>query len=247
MEWRSKGELRWLEAKLPGARALFSTRPGGVSEPPFDTLNLGLLTGDERASVRENRLLLADAIGVDPHRVLIGRQVHGAEIATHDAPQEADAFARPGPRLREVDGHVTAVPGLVPLVFVADCLPVALAGPDGVAMVHGGWRGLAAGIVGRAAVAVGATDAAIGPGIGPCCYEVGEEVLGAFAGLGPGIAEGRMLDLAEVARRLLARSGVNAVESSGLCVSCERELFFSHRRDDGRTGRQAGLVEVWPS
>ena len=247
MEWITKGELRWLEAELPGARARFSTRLGGVSEPPFDTLNLGLLTGDDPASVRENRLLLADAVGVDPHRVLIGRQVHGGEIATHDGPQDADAFARPGPRLGEVDGHATSVPGLVPLVFVADCLAIALAGPGGVAMVHGGWRGLVAGILGRGAEAVDATAAAIGPGIGPCCYEVGEEVLQAFAELGPGIAEGRMLDLAEVARRLLARNGVEAVESSGLCVSCERELFFSHRRDEGRTGRQAGLVETWPS
>jgi YfiH family protein len=247
MEWRSRGEARWLEAELPGARAAFSTRLGGVSDPPFDTLNIGLLTGDEPASVRENRHRLAGAVGIDPAKVLIGRQVHGAEIAVHDAQQEADAFANPGPRLGEVDGQVTAVPGLAPLVFVADCLPIALAGPGGVAMVHGGWRGLAGGIVGSAAHAVDATAAAIGPGIGPCCYEVGTEVLDAFAGLGQGIADGRMLDLTEIARRLLARSGVEAVETSGLCVSCERELFFSHRRDDGRTGRQAGMVWLWPS
>ena len=142
----------------------------------------------------------------------------------------------------EVDGHVTAEPGLALLVFVADCLPVALAGPGGVAMLHCGWRGLAAGIVARGAEAVGATHAAIGPGIGPCCYEVGDEVLGAFAGLGDGVAAGRMLDLAEVARRLLREAGVEQVESAGLCTSCEAELFFSHRRDAGRTGRQAGLA-----
>jgi hypothetical protein len=247
MQWRDADGVRWLEAELPGARAAFSTRVGGVSEPPFDTLNLGLLTGDEPASVRENRLRLAGAVGVDPHRVLIGRQVHGAEISTHSEPQAADAFARPGPRIAEVDGQVTAVPGLVPLVFVADCLPIALAGADGVAMIHGGWRGLAGGIVERGTAAVGATAAAIGPGIGPCCYEVGPEVLDAFSDLGPGIADGRMLDLAEVGRRLLASSGVDAVEASELCVSCEAELFFSHRRDAGRTGRQAGLVELWPS
>ena len=111
-------------------------------------------------------------------------------------------------------------------------------------MLHCGWRGLAAGIVARGAEAVGATDAAIGPGIGACCYEVGEEVLEAFAGLGPGIASGPMLDLAAVARRLLERAGVERIEVAGLCTSCERELFFSHRRDRGRTGRQAGLV--WP-
>ena len=109
-------------------------------------------------------------------------------------------------------------------------------------MVHAGWRGLAGGILSPGAEAVAATTAAIGPGIGPCCYEVGEEVLSAFGGLGEGVAQGRMLDLPEVARRLLAAAGVERVESAGLCTSCEPELFFSHRRDAGRTGRQAGLV-----
>ena len=113
-------------------------------------------------------------------------------------------------------------------------------------MLHCGWRGLAAGIVARGAAAVGATAAAIGPGIGPCCYEVGDEVLAAFAGLGDGIARERMLDLPEVARRLLAAAGVERVESAGLCTACEPELFFSHRRDDGRTGRQAGLAWLEP-
>jgi polyphenol oxidase len=242
MDWRSEGELRWLEAGLPDARAVFSTRLGGVSERPFDTLNLGLLTGDAPESVRENRLRLAGAVGVDPSNVLIGRQIHGADVAVHDGPQPADAFARPGPRLGEVDGHATALPGLAPLVFVADCLPIALSGPRGVAMVHGGWRGLAGGIVAHGCEAVGASAAAIGPGIGPCCYEAGPEVLDAFADLGDGVATGRMLDLVEVTRRLLTRSGVEAVEASDVCVSCERELFYSHRRDDGRTGRQAGMV-----
>jgi YfiH family protein len=142
----------------------------------------------------------------------------------------------------EVDGHVTAEPGLAALVFVADCLPVALSGPGGVAMLHCGWRGLAAGILAKGAAAVEATEAAIGPGIGSCCYEVGDEVLTAFAGLGEGIAAGRMLDLAEVARRQLRAAGVERIESADLCTSCEEELFFSHRRDSGRSGRQAGLV-----
>ena len=135
-------------------------------------------------------------------------------------------------------------PDLAPLVFVADCLPVALAGPDGVAMIHCGWRGLAAGIVERGVEEVRARAAAIGPGIGPCCYEVGDEVLNAFAPLGPGLAEGRMLDLRQTARRLLERAGVESIEASELCTSCQPELFFSHRRDGGRTGRQAGLVRT---
>ncbi len=242
MNWRAQGNVRWLEAELPGAHAAFTTRVGGVSARPFESLNLGLLTGDDAALVRENRHRLMGALELDPSNVLIGRQVHATEIATHDGPMAENAFAEPGPRVGDVDGHVTDRPGLVPLVFVADCLPVALSGPEGVAMVHCGWRGLAGGILAKGATAVSATAAAIGPGIGRCCYEVGEEVLAEFEDLGAGVADGHMLDLTEVARRLLGGCGVEEVEASGLCTRCEAELFFSHRRDDGRTGRQAGLV-----
>ena len=241
MRWRSGDGTRWLEASLPHARVAFSTRLGGVSKGSFASLNLGLLTDDAREAVIENRKRLASALGLAPDRVAIGRQVHGGELAVHSRPQDPAPFAEPGAEIPEVDGHVTAEPGLAVLVFVADCLPVALAGPGGVAMLHCGWRGLAAGILESGAKAVGATDAAIGPGIGPCCYEVGDEVIDAFLDL-DGVAPGRMLDLAEVARRLLSRVGVERIESAGLCTSCEEELFFSHRRDAGRSGRQAGLV-----
>jgi YfiH family protein len=249
MEWRETDGVRWLEATLgPAAggtgRVGFGTRVGGVSEVPYDTLNIGVLTDDADAAVVENRARLAAAVGVDPHDVPIGLQVHQADIAVHSEPQVPSPFAEPGTALEEVDGHVVRRPGLAPLVLTADCLPVALAGPGGVAMLHCGWRGLGAGIVERGVLAVEATSAAIGPGIGPCCYEVGPEVLGAFAGLGEGIADGRMLDLPEIARRLLARAGVEAVESAGLCTFCEAELFFSHRRDQGRTGRMGNLAWI---
>jgi YfiH family protein len=253
MDWREADGVRWLEADLGAARAAFTTRLGGVSEPPFDGLNLGVLTDDRTEAVVENRRRLAAALDLDPERIPIGLQVHGAELAFHTAPQQPSPFAHPGSAIPEVDGHVVAGPGLAPLVLVADCLPVALSGPKGVAILHCGWRGLAAGIVAAGAEAIGATDAAIGPGIGPCCYEVGAEVLDAFSDLGERIAEDRRLDLPEVAARLLARAGVERVERAGLCSSCEAELFFSHRRDSGRTGRQAGLVWIepggpeWPS
>lgn len=242
MRWCESDGVRWLEARLPGARVAFSARAGGVSEGPFESLNLGILTGDDSDAVRENRRRLAAVLGLAPRGVVAGLQVHGAELATHVGPQRPSPFAEPGAPLPEADGHLTAEPGLAALVFVADCLPIALAGADGVAMLHCGWRGLAAGIVARGAAAVGATDAAIGPGIGPCCYEVGAEVRDAFAGVGDGIAAGRALDLAEVARRLLREAGVERIESAGLCTSCEEHSFFSHRRDAGETGRQAGLT-----
>jgi purine-nucleoside/S-methyl-5'-thioadenosine phosphorylase / adenosine deaminase len=250
MEWREQAGVRWLEADLGGAGVAFSTRIGGVSGPPFDTLNLGILTDDEKAAVEENRLRLAAALGLDPEQVVFALQVHGTRLIEHSEGSNefrgsfVGSYTTKEPRngLPRADGHVVRESGLAPLVFTADCLPVALRGPGGLAMVHAGWRGLAGGIVSAAAKAVGATDAAIGPGIGPCCYEVGDEVLEAFADLGGGIAQGRMLDLPEVARRQLALAGVEDVRSAGLCTSCNPELFFSHRRDRGRTGRQAGIA-----
>jgi polyphenol oxidase len=252
MEWRERGEVRWLEADLGGARAAFSTRRGGVSEAPFEELNLGILTADDPGAVTENRRRLAIALGLDPEQVVFALQVHGTRLIDHDegAGESLGSFVRhartkePRDGLPEADGHVVRRSGLAPLVFTADCLPVALYGPGGLAMVHAGWRGLAGGILGSATEAVEATVAAIGPGIGPCCYEVGEEVLGSFADLGDGIASGRMLDLSEVAGRRLAEAGVGRIESAGLCTSCEPELFFSHRRDHGRTGRQAGIAWI---
>lgn len=241
MRWREEDGIRWLDADLPGARVAFTTRPGGDSEAPFESLNLGLFTGDEPESVLANRRRLADVLGLNPERVLTGRQVHGTELAEHRGPQDPPCYIEPCESPLEVDGHATAAPGLACFVLVADCLPIALSGPDGVTMLHCGWRGLAAGIVERGVDAVRATDAAIGPGIGPCCYEVGEEVSTAFEGLGE-VAVGGRLDLPEAASRLLSRAGVERVLTSELCTSCEEDLFFSHRRDAGRTGRQAGLV-----
>lgn len=249
MEWREKDGVRWLQAGLDSAGVAFSTRLGGVSESPYDSLNLGLLTDDAPEAVGENRRRLAAALGFEPEQVVFARQVHGTRLIEHPA-ESRGSFRSPidqkEPRvgLPEADGHVVREPGLAPLVFTADCLPVAVAGPGGVAMLHAGWRGLAGGILAAGAAAVEATSGAIGPGIGPCCYEVGEEVLDAFSGLGEGVAAGRMLDLPEIARRLLAQAGVERVESAGLCTRCEEELFFSHRRDAGRTGRQGGMAWV---
>jgi YfiH family protein len=241
VEWNERSGVRWLEAELPGARAAFSTRLGGVSEQPYAALNVAIKTGDEPDRVRENRRRLAAALGVKPERVVMGRQVHAAELRWHDGPQEPRVYVDGVRSPDEVDAHATAETDLAPLVMVADCLPVALAGPSGVAMAHCGWRGLAAGVIDVAASAVDARAAAIGPGIGPCCYEVGEEVLDAFEHL-DGVATGRMLDLTAIATRQLSARGVQTIESSGLCTSCNPELFFSHRRDGETTGRQAGLI-----
>ena len=248
MEWREAGGLKWLEAELPGARAAFTTRVGGMSSGPFDSLNLGLLTDDDSATVHANRAEMCEAIEVDPAGIVSGKQVHGSDVVRQNEPSDRSAWllgAGGDPQL--VDGWATSTEGLAPLVFVADCLPIALSGPGGVAMVHGGWRGLAAGIAAKGVQEVQASAAAIGPGIGPCCFEVGEEVLAEFSRLGSDVADGRMLDLGLVCERLLREAGVAEIERSGLCTSCERELFYSHRRDGGVTGRQAGMVWKCPS
>jgi polyphenol oxidase len=247
MEWHEREGVPWLEAELPDARAVFSTRQGGVSTGAFTSLNLGWVTDDEPENVYANRRHLARASEFEPAHALTGFQVHGATIIRHERPPDGVPYLRPPGDPPEADGHATSLAGLAPLVLVADCLPVALSGSGGVAMLHCGWRGLGAGIIEAGVRMVDATAAAIGPGIGPCCFEVGEEVLARFAHLGDGIADGRMLDLAEVAVRQLRAAGVEEVERADLCTSCNPDLFFSHRRDAGDTGRQAGVIIGWPS
>jgi len=244
-EWRETGPVIWLDVAVGPARAAFSTRRGGVSEGPFGSLNLGILTEDDPERVRENRFLLGAALGRDTRSVLMGRQVHGTRVEVRDAEPGK------GVRLREADAQVTRSTRLTPLVLVADCVPVVLAATGVVAAVHCGWRGAAGGILEHALEAIGGPDrkevhAALGPGIGPCCYAVGEEVRQAFVTRGhtEDVIGGGRLDLSLALRRELERLGLapGQIHDCGLCTSCSSELFFSHRRDRGVTGRQAGLA-----
>jgi YfiH family protein len=219
--------------ELPGARAVFSTRRGGVSEGPYESLNLGLLTDDQPDRVRENRTRLAREAELDGDRVVMGWQVHGTDVQAWDGPQTGD--------LPRVDGHLTRERDLPMLVLVADCYPVALSDGEQAAMLHCGWRPLAGGIVEKAVARFDRPPAAaVGPGIGGCCYEVGPEVAERFADV-EGALDGRMLDLRRVISARLAAAGVTEVEHLDRCTSCEPELYFSHRRDRGVTGRQGGL------
>jgi hypothetical protein len=223
---------------VPGARAAFTTRHGGVSSGPYTSLNLGRLTDDAPDAVRENRERLQARVAMPLAMI---RQVHGAEVRRITVPPD------PAGPLAEVDGQATALHGIAPIVLVADCLPIALGGGGAAAILHAGWRGLVGGIVDqgiRAVRELGATgplEAVIGPGAGPCCYEVGEEVQGRFAEYGPRARSGRNLDLKAIARTQLERAGVQRVTDLELCTICDRD-FFSHRRDQGTTGRQAGVV-----
>jgi YfiH family protein len=229
--------------ELPGARVAFSTRQGGVSDGPYRSLNLGILTDDVQERVIENRRRLVRAARLDAARVVMGWQVHGHELREWDGPDPLNVWAEPGGKqLPRVDGHLTTERRLALLVLVADCFPVALSDGRRAAMLHCGWRPLAGGIVERAVARFERPPAAaVGPGIGGCCYEVGPEVLAHFDGI-RGAADGRMLDLRRVIDDRLAAAGVTQVEHLDCCTSCHPDLYFSHRRDDGLTGRQAGVV-----
>jgi polyphenol oxidase len=232
--------LGWEDAPA-GVRVVFATRQGGVSDGAFRSRNLGLITDDEPANVVENRTRLCAELGVDPAAGSMAYQVHGGRV------EEAQALGltSPGTRYPACDGLVTSERGRPLMLVTADCLPIALARRDGtrLAVLHAGWRGLLAGIAAEGVKAVGGpVKAAIGPGIGVCCYEVGDEVLEPFrARFGDAVVRGRNLDLPGAAELALREAGVEEIERSPHCTSCEPELFFSHRRDHGLTGRQGVL------
>lgn len=235
-EWRAPGPYR----------IAFSSRIGGVSAGAFASLNLGLLTDDDPENVRENRRLLCAHMGAEPETATMAWQVHGADVRRADGRGVVTA----GLEFERCDGLWTDEPGRALMLLTADCLPIAIARANGspaVAVLHAGWRGLLAGIVeaGVAALGDGPLAAAIGPGIGACCYEVGDEVSASFRErFGESVVTGRGLDLAAAAELALREAGCETVERTGLCTSCEEGLFFSHRRDRGRTGRQGVIASV---
>jgi YfiH family protein len=232
--------IRW-EAPGPYTVA-FSTRAGGASSGPYESLNLGLLTGDDPANVHENRRRLCSELGTDAERLAMPLQRHGATViearAAEKGRREADAIWS--------DEREQAL-----LVVTADCVPVALARANGrrpaLALVHVGWSGILAGIVRAAAGALGSgrLAAAIGPGIGPCCYEVREDVAEPFrARFGREIVHDGRLDLWSATEQELRAAGCDDVERVDLCTFCHPQLFFSHRRDRGVTGRQGAIGYV---
>jgi polyphenol oxidase len=245
--------------RSPALRAIgvphaFSTRLGGISAAPFDSLNLGNPNGcdiqDDYDNVWANYARLQEAIGIGGRRLLRVHQVHGDIVA--DA-RRGCAFSTE----MKADAIVTDDPGVVTSVRVADCVPILLARRDGsaVAAVHAGWRGVIAGIVLRAVDQLGGgaqVVAAIGPCIGFDAFEVGPEVLLAFEQqFSPAPIRRRddgkgHVDLRAAVRQQLLGAGVaeDAIETTDRCTVRDREEFFSHRRDNGITGRLAALIGV---
>ena len=235
-EWRAPHRVR----------AAFTLRGGGVSAPPFDTLNLGAHVGDSPAAVAENRRRVREGLNLPAEPAWL-EQVHGTRVADLDAPDEPGRAA--------ADAVITRCPGKVCAVQVADCMPVLFAARDAsaVAVAHGGWRGLAAGVleatVARLGVAAGELIAWLGPAISAPHFEVGGEVRAAFlaadraaAGAFTQNERGRwQCDLAALARRRLAALGVMEVSGGSWCTYADAGRFFSFRRD-GRCGRMAALI-----
>ena len=222
----------------PNARIWFFTRRGGISELPYDSLNVSTAVGDDPEAVADNRARIKAAM--DGRVSAWVRQVAGDSVLRVDGP----GFAGEG------DALVTGRGGFSLVVAVADCVPVALTGEGSVAMVHSGWRGTLSGIAGKAVGGVGGSAPApvrayIGPCIRGCCYEVSDELAGKFADrFGFGVVSGRMLSLPDAIRTNLEEAGVEEVHDLGLCTGCRPELFFSHRKQKPRTGRNLAAVAL---
>ena len=216
-----------------GAIVRFFTRLGGVSKPPFDSLNVSVKVGDDRASVAENLSRIRGATDGRPSAWI--QQVAG------DVVLEATQAGLAG----EADALVTRAIDLSLVVAVADCVPVALVGDSKVGLAHSGWRGTLAGVAGKTADMMGGSDvrAYIGPCIRRCCYEVSAEMATDFSGrFGPEVVEGRHLSLPAAISKNLEESGVEEVYDLGLCTGCRTDLFYSHRKEKPVTGRN--LVSV---
>lgn len=232
------GDLLWFAddgARDAGVLVGFTARLGGVSRAPYDTLNLAIRVGDDRADVTENRRRAGAAIGFDAERLTLALQVHAAGVI--------DAGPGDSGVLGEADGLFAAAPGPVLGILAADCAPVTLWGSDGVAIVHAGWRGLAAGVVAAGVERVGDVHAAwVGPAIHACCYEVGPEVVAAFRDAGLPVADESHVDPGRAACVALRHAGVERLVMSEVCTSCD-DRFFSYRRD-GVTGRHGAFVSL---
>jgi polyphenol oxidase len=229
--------IRW---DAPGPYdVVFSTRRGGVSEGPFASLNLDRSLGDHHNRVEENRRRLCAHVGADFHRLTLNRQRHTAQVNP----------AVPSRRGETGDGLWTVEPELPLLALGADCALIGLArvnGKPAVAVLHAGRIGLLAGIAEAGVAALGGRVAAVvGPTIGPCCYEVGEEVTVPYrARFGTDVVSGRRLDLWTSAERALCAAGCVSVDRLDLCTACDADRFFSYRRNGRLRGGHGILARI---
>jgi purine-nucleoside/S-methyl-5'-thioadenosine phosphorylase / adenosine deaminase len=240
-------------ARRDGLLVAFCDRRGGVGSWPYDSLNLGARVGDDGAAVTENRRRAARACGFDVGALRLSRQVHGAkviEVSPLFSPHQVAVGATTCTEnsgspvvVGEADGLLARHSGPVLGILTADCAAVVVAGRSGVALLHAGWRGLAAGVVAAGVAEVGGAHKAwVGPAIKACCYEVGAEVVDAFGRAGLPVADASHVDIPNAAAAALVASGVSEVACAEVCTACSPD-YFSHRRD-GVTGRQGAFAAL---
>jgi purine-nucleoside/S-methyl-5'-thioadenosine phosphorylase / adenosine deaminase len=255
--WRRERDYLWWEATLEDVTLAFSTRVGGSSTPPYDSLNLGLHVADDPATVIQNRASLWAALASSTAQPILADQVHGTHVETVGREHAGRGWATRVTALPDTDAMVTHDPEVALAILVADCAPVALIAPGrSLGVAHAGWRGLAGGVLeatlremaAPADAAPHECHAVIGPCIRGCCYEVGEEVWRQFptTTLAPGDRpDTRRLDLMAAVAHRLQQAGLPAdqIHPLGLCTACQPEVFFSHRRTtqagQTTTGRMA--------
>jgi hypothetical protein len=244
-----------------GTRVIFTGRPGGVSPPPYESLNLGYHVNDDPANVTENRRLICAVYGIDPQRVTSPAQRHTAVVRWVENESQVGIGAGPTPEtgwsnpFDPCDALLTRMKQVPLLLHFADCVPVVLTGQDGdgplIAVIHAGRKGLVEGVIANAVSEVArliepaGLSAAVGAPIGTCCYEVDEHAAAAFGKrFGQSAVRGRYLDLHYAAAKELIQAGVpeENIHTLELCTSCD-DNFFSYRRD-GVTGRHAAIAWI---
>ncbi len=237
----------------------FTRRAGGVSVPPFDSLNLGLHVGDVPDAVRENRARVAGWFGSGLERMVCAEQVHGGRVAVVESADAGRGAAVLAEAIPGVDALVTKSDRVLLALFFADCVPVFFADERRgvVAVAHAGWRGLVAGVLENTLATMdtrfgsvpGEMQVAVGPCIGRERFEVGDEVAAHFSDflVAPDSPGGKpRVDLAAAAARRLIGAGIapQNLYVSGECTASEPGRYFSHRRDGGRTGRMGGFIAL---
>ena len=253
---REGAMLRYCFESFPSQGVIHGvyTRRGGTSGGPYASLNVGSTVGDDPAHVQANQQAIHRALGVSAESVVTARQVHGDRVAVASPQDGGEVFP-------ETDALITNAPGLTLMLRFADCVPVFFYAPQrhAVGLAHAGWQGTLKGVAAKAAQAMCAAYgcqadelyAGLGPAIGPCCFEVGPEVLEAVRAASWGRdelisrsqADGKAhLDLWRANALQLREVGVQHIEVAGLCTCCHRHEFFSHRGEHGRTGRFAAVI-----
>ncbi|MDY7039384.1 MAG: peptidoglycan editing factor PgeF [Chloroflexota bacterium] len=256
LKYRDHGLVYYCFEALDDQEGLFHgifTRLGGVSSTPWATLNVGHTVGDDHEAVEENHARVCRVLDISGQDIVTGYQVHGTLVARVSREDRGQVYP-------ETDILITDVPGVALMQRYADCLPILLYDPvnRAIGIAHAGWRGTLAGVTPKTVQAMQTAFgsrtidliAGLGPGIGPCCYQVGTEVADAAQAAIPGWPSVLLhqrdgswhLDLWEANRRLLVQAGVERVEVSGLCTACRTDEFYSHRAESGRTGRFGVVV-----